>query len=48
MKLVELVESGVLVVPIAATYSLVDAAIAQQALRNGRNAPGKIVLEVDK
>lgn len=48
MKLVELVDSGVLVVPIAATYPLVDAAIAQQALRNGRNAPGKIVLEVDK
>jgi NADPH:quinone reductase-like Zn-dependent oxidoreductase len=48
MKLVELVESGALVVPIAATYPLVDAAIAQQALRDGRNAPGKIVLEVDK
>jgi NADPH:quinone reductase-like Zn-dependent oxidoreductase len=47
MKLVELVESGTLVVPIAATYPLADAAIAQQALRNGRNAPGKIVLEVD-
>jgi NADPH:quinone reductase-like Zn-dependent oxidoreductase len=47
MKLVELVESGLLVVPIAGSYSLADAAIAQQALRNGRNAPGKIVLEVD-
>ena len=47
MKLVELVESGLLVVPIAATYPLADAAIAQQALQNGRNAPGKIVLEVD-
>ncbi|QHN03623.1 NADP-dependent oxidoreductase [Granulicella sp. WH15] len=47
MKLVELVESGALVVPIAATYPLANAAIAQQALRNGRNAPGKVVLEVD-
>lgn len=45
-KLVELVESGRLVVSIAATYPLADAAIAQQALRSGRNAPGKVVLEV--
>jgi NADPH:quinone reductase-like Zn-dependent oxidoreductase len=47
MKLVELVESGLLVVPIAATYPLADAAIAQQTLQSGRNAPGKIVLEID-
>ena len=44
--LVELVEAGILIVPIAATCSLADAAVAQRALRNGRNAPGKIVLEV--
>ncbi|WP_263356388.1 NADP-dependent oxidoreductase [Acidicapsa ligni] len=46
-KLVELVEAGVLIIPIAATYPLAEAAIAQQALRNGRNAPGKIVLEAN-
>jgi NADPH:quinone reductase-like Zn-dependent oxidoreductase len=46
MKLVELVEAESLLVPIAATYPLADAAIAQQALRRGRNASGKIVLEV--
>jgi NADPH:quinone reductase-like Zn-dependent oxidoreductase len=45
-KLVELVEAKSLIVPIAATYPLTEAAVAQQALRNGRNAPGKIVLEV--
>jgi NADPH:quinone reductase-like Zn-dependent oxidoreductase len=46
-SLVELVETDRLTVPIAATYPLADAAIAQRALREGRNAPGKIVLEVD-
>lgn len=46
MKLVELVEAQSLIVPIAATYPLADAAMAQQALRHGRNSPGKIVLEI--
>lgn len=46
MKLVELVEAESLIVPIAATYPLADAAMAQQALRHGRNPPGKIVLEI--
>jgi NADPH:quinone reductase-like Zn-dependent oxidoreductase len=46
LRLVELVEARRLTIPVAATYPLKDAAIAQLALRNGRNGPGKIVLEV--
>jgi NADPH:quinone reductase-like Zn-dependent oxidoreductase len=47
LRLVELVETGELTVPVAATYPLKDAAMAQLALRNGGKGPGKIVLEVD-
>jgi len=47
LRLVELVEAGELTVPVAATYPLEDAAMAQQALQNGGKGPGKIVLEVD-
>lgn len=46
LRLVELVEAGRLTVPVAATYPLKDAAMAQLALRNGGKGPGKIVLEV--
>ena len=46
LRLVELVETGGLTVPVAATYPLEDAARAQLALRNGGKGPGKIVLEV--
>jgi NADPH:quinone reductase-like Zn-dependent oxidoreductase len=46
LRLVELVEAGRLTVPVAATYPLKDAAMAQFALRNGGKRPGKIVLEV--
>jgi NADPH:quinone reductase-like Zn-dependent oxidoreductase len=46
LRLVELVEAGELTVPVAATYPLKNAAMAQLALRNGGNGPGKIVLEV--
>jgi NADPH:quinone reductase-like Zn-dependent oxidoreductase len=46
LRLVELVEAGRLTVPVAATYPLKDAALAQLALRNGGKGPGKIVLEV--
>jgi NADPH:quinone reductase-like Zn-dependent oxidoreductase len=46
LRLVELVEAGRLTIPVAATYPLKDAAIAQLALRNGGKGPGKIVLEV--
>ena len=46
LRLVELVEAGRLTVPVAATYPLKDAAVAQLALRNGKKGPGKIVLEV--
>jgi NADPH:quinone reductase-like Zn-dependent oxidoreductase len=46
LRLVELVEAGKLTVPVAATYPLKDAAVAQLALRNGGKGPGKIVLEV--
>lgn len=46
LRLVELVEAGRLTTPVAATYPLKDAAIAQLALRNGGKGPGKIVLEV--
>ena len=46
LRLVELVEAGRLTVPVAATYPLKDAAVAQLALRNGGKGPGKIVLEV--
>jgi len=46
LRLVELVKAGRLTVPVAATYPLKDAAMAQLALRNGGKGPGKIVLEV--
>jgi NADPH:quinone reductase-like Zn-dependent oxidoreductase len=46
LRLVELVEAGRLTVPVAATYPLKDAAMAQLALRNGGKGAGKIVLEV--
>ncbi len=46
LRLVDLVEAGRLTVPVAATYPLKDAIMAQLALRNGGKAPGKIVLEV--
>jgi NADPH:quinone reductase-like Zn-dependent oxidoreductase len=46
LRLVELVEAGRLTIPVAAMYPLKDAAIAQLALRNGGNGPGKIVLKV--
>ena len=46
LRLVELVETGLLTVPVAVTYPLEDAAMAQLALRNGGKGPGKIVLEV--
>jgi NADPH:quinone reductase-like Zn-dependent oxidoreductase len=46
LQLVGLVEAGKLTVPVAATYPLEDAAMAQLALRNGGKGPGKIVLEV--
>ena len=46
LRLVDLVEAGRLSVPVAATYLLKDAAMAQLALRNGGKEPGKIVLEV--
>jgi NADPH:quinone reductase-like Zn-dependent oxidoreductase len=46
LRIVELVEAGRLTVPVAATYPLKDAAMAQFALRNGEKGPGKIVLEV--
>jgi len=44
LRLVELVEAGSLTVPVAATYPLKDAAMAQLALRSGGKGPGKIVL----
>jgi NADPH:quinone reductase-like Zn-dependent oxidoreductase len=46
LRLVDLVEAGRLTVPVAATYPLKDAIMAQLALRNGGKGPGKIVLEV--
>lgn len=46
LRLVELVESGGLTVPVAATYPLKDAAMAQSALRHGGKGVGKIVLEI--
>ncbi len=46
LRLADLVEAGRLTVPIAATYPLKDAAMAQMALQNGGKGPGKIVLEV--
>jgi NADPH:quinone reductase-like Zn-dependent oxidoreductase len=46
LRLVDLVEAGRLTVPVAATYPLKDAAMAQMTLRNGGKGPGKIVLEV--
>jgi NADPH:quinone reductase-like Zn-dependent oxidoreductase len=46
LQLVGLVEAGKLTVPVAATYPLEDAAMAQLALRNGGKGPGKIVLEL--
>ncbi len=46
LRLVELVEAGELTVPVAATYPLKEAAVAQLALRDGGKGPGKIVLEV--
>jgi NADPH:quinone reductase-like Zn-dependent oxidoreductase len=46
VRLVDLVEAGRLTVPVAATYPLKDAIMAQLALRNGGKGPGKIVLEV--
>jgi len=46
LRLVDLVEAGRLTVPVAATYPLKDATIAQLALRNGGKGPGKIVLEI--
>jgi NADPH:quinone reductase-like Zn-dependent oxidoreductase len=46
LRLVELVEAGRLTVPVAATYPLKDAAMAQLALRNGGKGAEKIVLEV--
>jgi len=46
LRLVELVEAGLLVVPIAATYPLEAAARAQLALSNGAKGPGKIVLKI--
>jgi NADPH:quinone reductase-like Zn-dependent oxidoreductase len=47
LQLVELVEAGLLTVPVAAVYPLAAAAQAQLALINGGKGPGKIVLEVD-
>jgi len=47
LRLVELVEAGLLTVPVAAVYPLAAAAQAQLALINGGKGPGKIVLEVD-
>lgn len=46
LRLVELVETGELAVSVAATYPLKDAAMAQIALRNRGNGPGKVVLEM--
>jgi len=47
LQLVELVEAGLLTVPIAAVYPLEAAAKAQLTLINGGKGPGKIVLEMD-
>ena len=46
LRLVELVETGQLMVQVAATYPLEHAAIAQSALRKGGKGAGKIVLEI--
>jgi NADPH:quinone reductase-like Zn-dependent oxidoreductase len=46
LRLVELVETGELTVPVADTYPLKDAAMAQSALRKGGKGAGKIVLEM--
>ena len=44
-RLVEMVDTGLIKVPIAATYPLAQAAVAQTALKQ-RHPPGKIVLVV--
>ena len=41
LRLVELTEAGRLTVPVAATYPLKDAAVAQIALRNGGKGTGE-------
>ena len=46
LRLVELVEAGLLTVPVAARYPLEAAAKAQLALLDGNKGPGKIVLEI--
>ena len=46
LRLVELVEAEELTVPIASTYPLEDAAMAQMALRNSQKGAGKIVIDV--
>ena len=46
LRLVELVEAGLLTVPVASKYPLEAAAKAQSALLVGGKGPGKIVLEL--